>query len=372
MRLRQSAFVAITFASLTILALSTTPHAQPASFTLHATEATAAMSFWTPDRFASARPMELPIASNTTEMAAPLSGGTPEFFDGHEGSGGAGMQVQLYDPETRAVTPDDSVEPHNVGTAGAHYTSSRVMPKPSEKKYPWKPAGRLFFNTPLGPSWCTAAAIGARILVTAGHCVHSGNGAPSGWYSDWVFVPAYRSGAAPFGSWGWASVTVTGTWYSGGGGVPNAADYAMILVPDQLVGTRLKRIGDVLGWLGWQTLSLSANHTTQLGYPGNFDSGEIQHQITSGAFRNAAPNNVEYGSDSRGGSSGGPWIQNFSELAAGQAGIGLNSGPNRVVGVTSYGYISPDPKVQGASIPDSRWSDIFNGYCALDPKNCVK
>jgi hypothetical protein len=35
-----------------------------------------------------------------------------------------------------------------------------------------------------------------------------------------------------------------------------------------------------------------------------------------------------------------------------------------VVGVTSYGYTSTDPKVQGASILDDRWVQIFNTICA--------
>ena len=255
------------------------------------------------------------------------------------------------------------------GTFPAHYTSTRVIPKLAEKKYPWRATGRLSFSVPGGTSWCSASAIGARIIVTAGHCVHSGNGLASGWYSNWVFIPAYRNGAAPYGAWSWSIVTTTVDWFNGGGGVPNAADYAMILVPDQLYKNKIRRIGDVIGWYGWQTVSLSANHVTQLGYPQNFDGGGIMHQVTSGAFRNTAPNNDEYGSDSRGGSSGGPWVQNFAELASGQAGIGLNPGLLRVVAVTSYGYISTDPKVQGASIPDARWSNIFNGYCGT-PSNC--
>jgi hypothetical protein len=36
---------------------------------------------------------------------------------------------------------------------------------------------------------------------------------------------------------------------------------------------------------------------------------------------------------------------------------------NRVVGVTSYGYVALDPMVQGASIPDQRWVDIWNIVC---------
>jgi hypothetical protein len=144
----------------------------------------------------------------------------------------------------------------------------------------------------------------------------------------------------------------------------------MILVSDQIYKGQLTRIGDVIGWYGWQTLSLSENHVTQLGYPKNFDQGEIMHQVTSGAFRNADRNNVEYGSDSRQGTSGGPWVQNFAELAEGQAGIGLNAGLPRVVGVSSYTYDASDVMVLGASIPDERWSKLFNRFCRMDVRNC--
>jgi hypothetical protein len=72
----------------------------------------------------------------------------------------------------------------------------------------------------------------------------------------------------------------------------------------------------------------------------------------------------------RQGSSGGPWIQNFSELADGQAGVGLNAGIPRVVGVTSYAYDAAEPLSLGASIPDGRWSKLFNRYCRLTPSNC--
>jgi hypothetical protein len=165
-------------------------------------------------------------------------------------------------------------------------------------------------------------------------------------------------------------VTTPLKWFNSGGDVPNAADYAMILVPDQVYKGSLRRIGDVVGWYGWQTFSLAPNHVTQLGYPTNFDNGEIMHQVTSGAFQQAARNNVEYGSDMRQGSSGGPWIQNFSELADGQAGVGLTAGIPRVVGVTSYAYDAAEPLSLGASIPDGRWSKLFNRYCRLSPSNC--
>jgi hypothetical protein len=125
----------------------------------------------------------------------------------------------------------------------------------------------------------------------------------------------------------------------------------------------------VTGYLGYQTLSLSPNHAHLLGYPCNLDSCQKMHQVTAQNGQTVSPNNVEYGSDMRGGSSGGPWVQNFGELAIGQSG-GLNAGLNRVVAVTSYVYNSLDPKVEGASIPDSRFINLLNTICTHRSGNC--
>jgi V8-like Glu-specific endopeptidase len=365
--------IGITCASLAVLSQINTTQAQSsAGVSLYATAQTSAASFWTPERYANATPMEKALTVAPSGGMAPAASGEPEFRNGREGSG-TENNMDLFNPadfpEALVGEDEGGVEPNNRGTFGRDYTSTRVIPKNAEKKYPWRATGRLFFNTPSGQSWCSASVIGARIVVTAGHCVHSGNGQASGWYSNWQFIPAYRNGNAPYLTWSWSVVTTTVTWFNGGGGVPNAADYAMILVPDQFYKTKIQRIGAVTGWYGWQTLSLAANHVTMLGYPGNFDSGNIMHQVTAGGGFDPQNNNYEYGSDARGGSSGGPWVQNFSELANGQQGIGLNPGLLRVVAVTSYGYISTDPKVQGASVPDARWSNIFNGYCGT-PSNC--
>ncbi len=71
----------------------------------------------------------------------------------------------------------------------------------------------------------------------------------------------------------------------------------------------------------------------------------------------------------RGGSNGGPWVQNFGRAAVGQSG-GNNSGPNRIVGVTSYGFVSTSPKTQGSSVLDGRFLDILNIACAWQAGNC--
>ncbi|NML59581.1 hypothetical protein HHL21_00435 [Massilia sp. RP-1-19] len=200
------------------------------------------------------------------------------------------------------------------------------------------------------------------MVATAGHCVHSGTFA--GFYDNFVFAPSFRDGVAPFESRNWRYVITTGAWASGGG-VPNAADYAMLEFDDQAMttGGPLTKIGNVTGWLGWQTVSLNPNHTSKLGYPCNLDSCQKMQNVMSNNYRATSPNNVEYGSDARGGSSGGPWVQNFA-VPATSGGAGSNAAQNRVVGITSYGYLSADPTVQGASIPDSRWVQIWNQICA--------
>jgi V8-like Glu-specific endopeptidase len=343
--------------------------------------AKAAAAYWTPERFRAAKPLPMPqVAPGTTTREEPSAAPNEksEVSEPHAPSAQLRMVPRkLFTPDVEgAQRSGEVVTPEAVGTLGAHYTSTRVFPMftgtstafSADRAYPYITVGKLFFSIGGNPFVCSASVIQHRIVATAGHCVHSGTSA--GFHSNWVFVPAFRDGTAPLLSWNWRAAIVTGTWASGGGTVPNAADYAMIEFGDQGVGGRTFALGDVTGWLGWQTLSLSANHTSKLGYPCNLDRCQKMQNVTSGAFRNTSPNNVEYGSDALGGSSGGPWVQNFQLLQTG-GGTGSNTGSNRVVGVTSYIYVPSDPKVQGASIPDSRWVNIFNSLCRRVTGNCL-
>lgn len=337
-------------------------------------DARRAAEYWTPDRFKAAKPLPLPApkaGEATQETAPPQPASKPESSDPQAPSvKSAPREQRLYDAGRKGLL-DGEVEPQANGAFNAPYTSTRVFPiftgssagLSADRAYPYRTIGKLFFSINGSPYVCSASVIQRRVVSTAGHCVHSGNS--SGFHDNFVFVPSFRDGIAPFKSWNWRYVITTGTWAGGGGGVPNAADYAMIEFADQAMttGGPLTKLGNVTGWLGWQTVSLNANHTSKLGYPCNLDSCQKMQNVTSHSYRPTSPNNVEYGSDARGGSSGGPWVQNFSVRASG-GGTGSNVGQNRVVGVTSYGYISVDPKVQGASIPDSRWVQIWNQICS--------
>lgn len=329
--------------------------------------------YWTAERFKAAKPLDLPRASpdalqhqfEATNGVAPEGrNAAPPTVD----TGTTAKQLFVPDAPTAIFTPQAR------GTSGANYTSTRVFPMHSgtaapfsaDRTFPYSAAGKLFFSINGAPFICSASVIARRIVATAGHCVHSGTA--SGFYSNFLFVPAFRDGIAPFGNWTPRLVRVTATWSSGAGGVPNAADYAMMEMNDQTINSAVRRIGDLTGSLGWQTLSLASNHTSKLGYPANLDNAQKMQNVMSDNFQSVAPNTMTYGSDAAGGSSGGPWVQNLEVASVGQD--GGNLGSNRVVGITSYGPIDPAVKYSGSSILDSRWSTMYSGLCAARVGNC--
>jgi hypothetical protein len=202
------------------------------------------------------------------------------------------------------------------------------------------------------------------IVATAGHCIHPGDGRADHFSRNYLIIPAYDRGAAPFGSWTNTRLYVTATWFSGGGGVPNAADYGFIVLSPDAAG---RFAGHYTGYLGWQTGALRGNHVSVLGYPCNFDSCLRMHSVNGQTGTSVFTNTVIMGSDMRGGSSGGPWVQNFQVLSAGQT---PRSPTLRIVGIVSYGPVSTSFNYQGSSIPDARFASALNAACTTYPTRC--
>jgi V8-like Glu-specific endopeptidase len=327
---------------------------------------------WTPERFAQARALPMPetdfaAADLATDVdAAPA--GAPGFAVGHAPVAGirADSSSRLFDPSDPALAAAGdadrfgSVSEPASGSAGGYFTSARLVPTTADRSYPYSTVGKLFFHIPgKGDFYCSAAVIRVRIVATAAQCLHSGNNNP-GFYEDFQFVPAYRDGSAPLGTWDWNFVSVPSTWANGNGKLPSAADYGLLELLDQSISGQTRKVGEVTGYLGYQVSRLRPNHAHLLGYPSNFDGGGKLHQVTAQALRAAANNNVEYGSDMRGGSGGGPLIQDFGD----------NPALARWIGALSYFNTSTAVKVEGASIPDSRFTSLIKSICAHKPGNC--
>jgi len=317
---------------------------------------------WTASDFASAKPMPMPTPS--APALGPDNGdvfqgimGEPGFARGGVGNGRK-MPVKI--PLSTYVEDNLDVAPQEHGTAGQPYTTSRVDVASGipSAYYPFRAAGKLYFKIGNSNYVCSASLIKRGVIVTAAHCVIAFGQGSKGWYSSWVFVPAWNnSGVGPYGSWTGASARVMTSYYNGtdscaagASGVVCRNDVALIRLNSQsgvYPGTSTGWFG--YGWNGWGFTGGNAL-INQLGYPVSHDGGNrMQRNDSQGYNSSTYVNNTVWGTRMTGGSSGGPELVNLGTAASLTTSYGSYSSYNIVVGVTSWGWTSSSPKQQGAS-----------------------
>ena len=316
--------------------------------------------YWTSERMRNAVPMDKRAPSAQVGSAKSMTGTSVAS------QGQAPATEPVAAPSRRLDLPViRDVGSRSAGGSANAYTTSMVFPDSHANVYPYRTAGKIFFTDGGLNYSCSGSIVNRRILITAAHCLY--NTAVNRWHSNIVFVPSYNANLAtqPFGSWNWASMRVPTGWINGCECFPSAYDFGSIEVADRLIGASTWRIGDYLGWLGWQTFALAGNNVTQLGYPGNLDSSRRMMQNNSQAAADSAVS-ARIGTAMQKGSSGGPWIQDFGVAAPGQ--LITSSGPNRVLGVTSYGVVGA--QYAGATVLNDTWVNVYNAACANRAGNC--
>jgi Trypsin len=336
-----------------------------------------------------AKPMPLPIAAAAPNLAErakspAVAFGTPGVSPGGQGSGIL-SPVILREPALidEAATPQ-AVITEEIGTGGIPYTTSRVdsYSVPTQIYYPFRAAGRLFFNIPGESAWCTAALIEPGVIVTAAHCV--ADYGKSQFYSGWTFVPAYKNGKSPYGSYTGYQAWILTSYYNG----TDPCEQSGVVCQDDVAVIRLNMSagtypGPLTGWFGygWNGYSFNSQSQaliTQLGYTENFvgsteyalDGGNLQERTDSqGQTMSSLSNNTLIGSLQSNGSSGGPWVVNLGKPPVlTNIDLGTASNHNIVVGVTSWGYTDATVKEQGASaFTTGNITVLVNDVCSGAP-----
>jgi V8-like Glu-specific endopeptidase len=260
---------------------------------------------WSTERMENAQPYPLPELDSAPEILGDFSQNDedPVFIPSIPPSTNQNLVFGEYD------TFDQSSVSNSNYTKPAPYT--RYENFDSYQVFPYSTIGVLFFTQKDIDYRCSAAVVGENALWTAGHCVHDGMGDQTGWSENVVFIPAYKDGNEPYGRWIAENLYTRWYWFNNQdlrfdiGGV--------VLEPNGLG----QSVQDVVGSLGFAYNIGSNQHWFNFGYPSDFPFDGKTMQVCAGSFARVAedfsyPNPIGMGCDMTKGSSGGPWIINFS------------------------------------------------------------
>jgi len=278
--------------------------------------------------------LALASAGGATAAPAPSDGkANPSVASVTVDAGGA---ADYWTPERMrsAVTGDTlagkALERGNRSSAllvekGKPATTKGTKGKPTIAKSedPVSHIGKVFFTLGGANYVCSGNAVTSAnrsTVATAGHCVNEGPGA---YATNFIFVPEYENGNAPYGKWAAKALYAPTQWVNNG---DMTYDTGFAVVAPDSNGDLLT---DVVGGSGTAFNQARGLTYTSYGYPAAAPfNGETLWSCTGKAT--ADPNNPQFATqgipcDMTGGSSGGPWF----------IGVGSDGVQNSI---NSYGY----------------------------------
>ncbi|MGB8213644.1 MAG: trypsin-like serine protease [Anaerolineales bacterium] len=244
------------------------------SVSVSAAEQAAAQAFWTPAAMANARALPMPV--DTTGNPPTRSNGAPAV-SGPAGFGAPGAAdpsalsaIQAAYPAAWAASASAGATPA-LGSASpadgtpmvfdSYYVNLALA---NQKVYPNVWVGRLYISGTPGSGYCSATAINTNMIVTAAHCVYS---IGQGFYSRWLFVPGYRNGNAPFGTFAATDCAVLTVWTTLGSYSISGATPYDVAVCTMGKDSAKKTLNQAVGWAGYQYGYGSDFDMHDLGYP---------------------------------------------------------------------------------------------------------
>jgi hypothetical protein len=307
------AFVSLILPTLAVLALIAPATAAAATETV---DPGGVRSYWTAERMKEAEPApvpELPAAVPMRKQELAPSG-PPSMVQPVEADGAKGDVAELEGSRV-ATEPADGEDIRRA------YTRTEVSEPTAESV---RMHGKVFFSVEDGSSpgdyVCSGTALNSNngsVVWTAGHCVYDADFG-GGYSTNFLFVPAYSAGSAPFGEWPAEELISPGPWRSDG---DSSYDYSAVRVAENVAGETLT---EVVGGRGIGFNQDRNQNYSSYGYPAKqppleFTGGrEFVCNSPLGGTDNppgSGPNTSWIGCDMTGGSSGGGWIADGTLLS---------------------------------------------------------
>jgi len=308
--------------------------------------------YWTPSRMAAAKPINIGVKAGQRAGAGTVNRalvGTPTAVPpAGPGATAAGKPVagSLAGPTSLTAAAYSYPAP---------FTRYALFPNSQYRVFPNRAHGKLFFQQGTGKFVCSGTVVtstGHWLVETAGHCV--ADAATHTFSTNVVFVPAYRNGTAPFGSWTAFSLWTKTAWINTGN---LREDRGFVLLNNNSAG---QPIQNVTGSEGIAFNQGYLQHVVDFGYPAASPFNGETEQLCLASFEETDPFNTSAGSvpwgigcDQTGGSSGGGWV------------IRYGPGGGFVNGHNDYKYTSPSrPLEMFSPYFDNSELSLYN--CATD------
>lgn len=279
----------------------------------------AVLAYWTPERMAAAKPLDAPgdpalVQKMAQNLAADLASGTTAAPADSLPSSAGGSTAQDGTIVARPVAPESA--------DGAQTNAINRWPISN---------GKLFIGGYGSGSYCSAATLNTkskRVVITAGHCVHSGRGGT--WRSNLVFVPDFRGEAVnktPHGTFQARTLHTFRTWIEKGG--TDQGWYRDVGMITTYANGQGQRVVAAVGGNGMKIDQYYRWPVAVFGYPSNLSDGQAMWGCTGMTRKSgvAARTSLISGCNFGPGSSGGPWVWHYNNTTR----LGY------IRGVTSYG-----------------------------------
>ncbi len=288
--------------SVALLALLAAPAPAATPISAAHVDAQGVRQYWTPARMKAAEPLD----------------GAPASQQPTGGAGGESGPAVAIDPVTPGSPQTPQLE-RGVVSADASPSASASSYTRTEVSDPAAASvrahGKVFLTikggSEAGDYVCSGTAVNSNngsVVMSAGHCVYDTDG--GGYATNWLFVPGYKNGQAPYGQWPAVKLSSPSKWRQSG---DSSYDLGAVQVAENGSGQTLN---DVVGGTGIAFNQPRQQNYSDFGYPAvqpplEFN-GQREFRCDSplGGSDNvgSGPETMWIGCDMTAGSSGGGWV----------------------------------------------------------------